>query len=354
VSRQRDEHQIHKEEKKMSKLTKLIAVAATCVAAGAVSAQEYQLKFQSSDPAGNPTFIIEQEWAESISTASGGRLEIEMLPVDSVVAYSETHETVGAGILDGHITSTAYMSGKDPAFSLIGGAVGAWSSPYEMLRFMKYGGGNDILRELLEGYGLHLIGSTSGGLEAFVSKVPLEGVDDLAGLKMRAPEGMVQEVFAAAGASPVNLPASEVFTSLDKGVIDAADYSVFSANQDQGLNDIAKHPVYPGFHSLPLIEVSMNKAKWDSMPEDLQELLTLGVDALALQMTSKLFIADLEAVAEAKAAGITIHDWSQEERAKFRAIARDQWEVVAGRSENAQRVYDAMISFMTEQGLLRD
>lgn len=329
-------------------------LAVSALSMPAFSADAFKLQFQSSDPAGNPTFIIEQEWAESIKKASNGRLEIDMLPVDSVVSYSETHETVGAGILGGHITSTAYMSGKDPAFSLIGGAVGAWSSPYEMLRFMNYGGGNELLGELLEEYGLHLIGVTSGGLEAFVSKVPLEGVSDLKGLRMRAPEGMVQEVFASAGASPVNLPASEVFTSLDKGVIDAADYSVFSANHDQGLHKIAGHPVYPGFHSLPLIEVSMNRDKWEELPEDLQNLLTLSVDALALQMTSQLFIADLEAVAKANAEGVTIHDWSQEERAKFRAIAREQWEVVAKRSDNAQKVYDAMISFMTSQGLLKD
>ena len=52
--------------------------------------------------------------------------------------------------------------------------------------------------EMLEPYGLHFIGPTTPGLEAFLSKVPLEGVDDLQGLKMRAPEGMVQRVFAAA------------------------------------------------------------------------------------------------------------------------------------------------------------
>lgn len=331
----------------------LFAGLATLVLAGGAFAQEFNFKFQSSDPAGNPTFIIEEEWAKTLSEASGGRLNITMLPVDSVVAYSETHDTVAAGILDGHITSTAYISGKDPAFALIGSTTGAWSSPYETLRYMNYGGGNELLRELLGEYGLYFVGATSGGLEAFVSTVPLNGVADLAGLKMRAPEGLVQEIFAAAGASPVNLPASEVFTSLDKKVIDAADYSVFSANQDQGLNKIARHPVYPGFHSLPLIEVSMNQAKWDALPEDLKTLMSMSVNALALDMTSQLFIKDLEAVAEAREQGIEIHDWSQEERGKFREIAQNQWAVVAARSENAQRVYDSLISFMNSQGLLK-
>lgn len=340
--------------KNLLKTLTFSTVAVTIMAAAPLAlAADMKLKFQSSDPAGNPTFIIEQEWAKKLAVATAGRIQIEMLPVEAVVKHNETHDAVGAGILDGHITATGYISGKDPAFGLIGNPVGAWGSPYEMLRFINYGGGKELMNELLNPYGLHFIGATSGGLEAFVSKVPLKGVADLKGLKLRAPEGMVQNVFAAAGAVPVNLPASEVFTSLDKNVIDAADYTIFAANHSAGLHDIAPHPVYPGFHSLPLIEVSINKKLWDSMPADLQNLMEMSVNHLALDMTSQLFMKDLEAVADARAKGITIHDWSQEERAKFRALAQAQWKKVASESANAQKVFDSLNAYMTSQGLLK-
>lgn len=103
----------------------VFATAIACTAAVPAIAQELTLRFQSSDPAGNPTFVIEQEWAERVTAASDGRLSVEMLPVDSVVQYNETHDAVGAGILDGHVTATSYISGKDPAFALIGNTVGA-------------------------------------------------------------------------------------------------------------------------------------------------------------------------------------------------------------------------------------
>ncbi len=93
---------------------------------------------------------------------------------------------------------------------------------------------------------------------------------------------------------------------------------MFSTNQAQGLNDVAPHPVYPGFHSMPLVEVSMNKDKWDALPDDLQ----------ALEESVKEFAADPGRGPEGgrrrrrgrgKASGkITVHDWSDEERAKFR------------------------------------
>ncbi|WP_316014148.1 TRAP transporter substrate-binding protein [Roseobacter sp. HKCCA0434] len=331
----------------------ITTTALAALAAGAASAQDFSFRFQSSDPAGNPNFMLQTGWAESVSELTDGRVEIELLPVESLVAHNETQDAIAAGILDGHITDTSYFSGKDPAFGLIANPVGAWSAPGEMFAFMNEGGGAELMNELLEPYGLHFIGATTPGLEAFVSSVPLEGVDDLQGLKMRAPEGLVQQVFAAAGAAPVNLPGSEVFTSLDKGVIDAADYTVFSTNQAQGLHDVAPHPVYPGFHSMPLVEVSMNLEKWNALPEDLQQILEQSVQDFAQSQVDALAEADMAAVEEARAGGeITVHDWPAEERARFRSIATGEWEKVAERSDNAQRVYDVLTTYLDEAGLL--
>ena len=339
----------------MTNLTRRTLMAATALmalAAPALSA-DYTFRFQSSDPAGNPNFMLQQGWAKDVAEKSDGKIEINLMPVESIVAHNETQDAIATGILDGHVTDLSYFSGKDPAFGLMGNPVGAWSNPEQMLDFVENGGGSELLNEIMNPYGLQFIGATTPGLEALVSAVPLDGVDDLQGVKIRAPEGLVQSVFAAAGASPVNLPGSEVFTSLDKKVIDAADYTVFSTNQAQGLNDIAPHPVYPGFHSMPLVEISMNKDKWDALPEDLQQVMTQSVKDFARVQVAALAEADEKAVAAAKEGGeITVHDWSDEERAKFRGIAMGEWEKVAGQSPAAQKVYDALTAYLTEKGLV--
>ena len=331
----------------------LAAVAAGAIATSALGA-DYSFRFQSSDPAGNPNFVLQQGWAKSVAEKTGGKIEIELLPVESIVAHNETQDAIAAGILDGHVTDTSYFAGKDPAFGLIANPVGAWASPDQMFAFMAEGGGKELMNELVEPYGLHFIGATTPGLEAFVSKVKLEGVDDLKGLKVRAPEGLVQQVFAAAGAAPVNLPGSEVFTALDKGVIDAADYTVFSTNQAQGMHKVAPFPVYPGFHSMPLVEISMNKAKWDELSPELQTALEESVAEFAKTQVAALAESDQAAVEEAKASGeVTVTDWSAEERAKFRTIATGEWAKVAERSENAQKVYDVLTSYLKENGLMQ-
>ena len=340
----------------MTTLKKTLTTAALIAAtfAGGAWAADMTLKFQSSDPAGNPNFELQTAWANSIEERTGGKVAVELLPVESIVAHNETQDAIAAGILDGHITDVSYFSGRDPAFGLIGNPVGAWSDPQQMFDFINEGGGRELMNELENPYGLQFIGATTPGLEAFVSKVPLNGVADLQGLKMRAPEGLIQNVFAAAGASPVNLPGSEVFTSLDKGVINAADYSVFSTNAAQGLHDVAPYPVYPGFHSMPLVDVSMSKAKWDELDAETQETLIESVKEFAVTQVSALAANDLAAVEAAKAAGdVTIIDWSEEERAAFRKIAASQWVEVAERSDNAKRIYDVLTAYLTEKGLIK-
>lgn len=329
------------------------SVAALALMTGAAGAQDFSFRFQSSDPAGNPNFIFQQEWTDTVSEMTDGRVAIELLPVGSIVDYRETQDAVGAGLLDGHITDTSYFAGRDPAFGLIANPVGAWASPEQMIDFVENGGGFELMNELNNPFGMQFIGVSTPGLEAFVSRVPLDSVEDLKGVKVRSPEGLIANVFQAAGASPVNLPASEVFTSLDKGVIDAADYSVFSVNQELGMNDIAPHPVYPGFHSLPLVEVSMNKAKWDALPEDIQQALTASVKVFQENQVGTLMERDLEAVEAARAGGeITVHDWSDEERAKFRNIARGEWEKMATQSPMAQKVYDTLTAHLRDRGLM--
>jgi len=332
--------------------TLLASAIASLLSTSAIAA-DFVFKIQSSDPSGDKNFQVQQEWAERVEKMSNGRIDIKLLPVGSVVKHTETLGAIKMGVIDGHITATGYFSGQDPAFGLIGNTVGAWSDTTQLLQYMNYGGGNELMTKLYAPYGVQFIGASTTGVESFVSKVPLNGVDDLKGLKLRAPEGLVQQVFAAAGAAPVNLPGSEVFTGLSKGVIDAADYTVFSTNQQNGLNDIATHPVQPGFHSLPLIDISVSKKKWDKLPIDLQEILTVSVRDFSYDMTTQLKIADQAAVKVAQAnPNITIHDWSAEERKKFRAIAQGQWEVFAKRSDNADKVYKSITAFLSENGLL--
>jgi len=329
------------------------AVLAVSVPVAMPSAAEYEWTMQTSETAGEPQFEIKKAWAKNVETMSGGRVKIEILPTGAVVPHNQTLEAVGAGILQGHLTDPSYFSGQDPAFSMLGNLVGAWGDPLEFLEYMKFGGGEQLYNELVEPYGVHLICAAATGLEAFVSKKPIRTVDDLKGLKLRAPEGMVYDIFTKAGAAPVNLPGSEVYTGLEKGVIDAADYTVFATNHAQDLHSFARYPNYPGFHSLPMVAVSVNKAVWDGLPDDLKTILVISCDAMAYDLVFTLKGLDLKAVAEArKDPDIEIIDLPPEERKKFRNIAKQEWATWAKKNALTQKTYDSVVKFLEERNLM--
>ena len=103
-------------------LSGAIVATSTLLFAGTAMAADYNWTFQTSETAGEPGFINKQKWAESVKEMSGGRIEIEILPIGSVVPHTDTLDAVGSGILQGHLTDPSYFAGKDPAFAMMGGA----------------------------------------------------------------------------------------------------------------------------------------------------------------------------------------------------------------------------------------
>ncbi len=337
----------------MKKIVKQAAIFCSTLLASVVLAADYELLFQTSAYKDEKIFELQAQWAKDLEKASAGRLKIELFPNGGVVEYDETLDALGLGLLDGQMTSTSYFAKKNPAFSLIGNLVGAWSNTDDFLKYMYEGGGIAFMNKLYRPHGVKYLGAYTTGVESFLSLKPLDGVADLKGLKIRSPGGLVSDVFAAAGADPIPLSGSKIKKAFERGTIDAADYSVFSRNQEKGFNDIAPNPIYPGFHSMPAFDVSMSQATWDKLPKDIQAMIKSSIKQYAYDLAAYLKAADEKALAEAKKnPNIAIHDWSAEERKKFRAIAQEQWRIISQQSPEAKAVYDSLTTFLKENDLL--
>ncbi|MDN3523184.1 TRAP transporter substrate-binding protein [Halomonas ramblicola] len=339
----------------MLKRTSCLLLTGSALLLGLSTAQaaEYEWKFQASETSGEPSFQIKQEWADKITTMTGGRVEIEVMPINSVVGPTETLTAVSSGILQGHMTDPSYFSGQDPAFGMLGNLVGAWQNPYDFLEFMKHAEGEALYNELVNPYGVQLIGAATFPLESVPSTVPIETLEDFEGLKIRAPQGMVYNIFERIGATPVNLPGSEVYTGLEKGVIDAADSTVLSNNDAMGLHAFAPYPLYPGFHSMPMIAVSINKEIWDGLPEELQITLKTAFDGMAYDLIARLKQQDIETLQKLQD-DPEVHpfDLPAEERKKFRAAAEEEWQEWADENAMTQKIYDSATAFLRSRNLL--
>ncbi|MBZ9664332.1 TRAP transporter substrate-binding protein DctP [Pseudomonas sp. LMG 31766] len=333
------------------RLGKGIAALALILSSTSALAKE-EWKFQINVNAGDDEFRIAQEWAKSVGQKTNGEILIEVMPTGTIVGNNETLDAVGAGIIQGHITDPGYFSGKNPAFAVYGNMVGAWSDTSTFLDYMR-NGGEDGYNRLVEPYNVHLIRAGAVGVESLITKRRIEKLDDFKGLKVRAPEGMVSNAFKLVGAAPVNLPTSEVYTALEKGVIDAADYTVFATNYQQGYHKYAPFAIYPGFHSMPMKDISINKAIWDGLSNEHRRILEESVDSFTSQLIGDLQTKDEEQVAIAKQKGdVTLTTLPAEELKKFRQIARAEWSAWRDRSPEAKEAVDSIQAYLQSKDLL--
>jgi len=202
------------------------ALAAPMLAGAATrasAAPDFAWRFQTLWSAGSVNMKIFEAFCDRVGAMSGGRLTIEPLSSGQVVGPMELYDAVANGILDGQNGGGGYVAQKDIAFVMLGDLAGAYERPDQMQAWYEYGGGKELARELYGEHGTYHVGLVWHGMESIPSKRDVRGVADLKGLKLRAPTGAVSKIMEHFGAAPVNLPGSEVYTALERGVIDATD-----------------------------------------------------------------------------------------------------------------------------------
>lgn len=325
-----------------------LALSSVSFAAGAQEAWTIQSLWG----AGSINQQVFERFAENVTEASGGRLTIEALPVGSVVAHNETLDAVGADILQGHHSASVYFTGRDPAFGLLGDLNAAYENPEQMQQWFYQRGGLELARELYAQHNLYYVGPVFWGVESIPVSKPVRNMAEFAGVKLRMPEGPSADLFRNIGAAPVTLPGSEVFAALERGVIDGTDWGTLSMNQDLGYHKIAPYPIYPGLHSMPAGEVSINMDRWNALPDDLKALVHMAVRDFNNDMINSLEVADIKAVADAQAEGAEIIDWSAEERKKLRTEAAKVWADYGTKSEMAGRILESQMAWLKELQLL--
>lgn len=315
------------------------------------------LKVQASSKAGDWAHrFMTDHYAPKLGVMTYGNVKIDVLPTKAVVPHRESIDAVANGILDGDLNAVSYFSGRDAAFAIIGDLIAGYDTVDQVRTFCNHAGGKEILQKLYDKYTkgkVHVVGCGPYAKEAFVSTIPINTVADMEGVKVRSPEGLAAEVFRRAGAAPVSLPFSEVYTALEKKVIDAADASAHVNNHASGMYKVAKFPIYPGIHSMAVLQFIVNKKVWDGLGPEGQTALEVWYAAAYDAMRREADLQDRKIAAEQKAGGdVTVIDWSKEERAKFRKIAVGAWEDFAKKSPLAQEALDAHVNYMKSVGLL--
>lgn len=216
---------------------------------------------------------------QRISTATNGRIEVEVLGAGALTSAFGVLDAVADGTAEMAHTASFFWAGRVAAaayfttipFGLTPNAHNAW---------IRFGGGQALWDEAYTPLDVKpLLAGNSGANMAGWFKQPLRRLDDLKGVRIRT-AGLGGEIYRQLGAATVTLPPSEIFGALQSGAIDAVEFLGPFSDRALGFNQVADNYYYPGFNKPNgTAEALINANLWSSLDTDVRAAVQNACDA---------------------------------------------------------------------------
>lgn len=219
--------------------------------------------------------------ARNVNQASNGEITIKYYEPGKLVPPFEILSSVSLGKVNAGFGSGAYWQGKIPEAALFS-AIPFGPEADEYLAWLFHGNGMKLYQEMYDTAGFNVkvlpCAIISPETSGWFNK-PINSVEDLKGLKMRF-FGLGGNVMQKLGVAVSLMPAGEIFQALEKGVIDATEFSFPAIDQKLGFYKVVKYNYYPGWHQqATILEMLINKDTWNSMTQSQQVLLEMATKA---------------------------------------------------------------------------
>lgn len=312
-----------------------------------VSGEQFRWKMVTTWPPGFPVLGEGcQLLADLCRSMSGGRLDITVYGGGELVPPLEAFDAVRSGAADAGSGAAYYWAGKAPAAQFFAGYPFGLNAQ-QMNAWLLSGGGMELWRELYAQYNLvPFVGGNTGVQMGGWFNRRIDSIEDYKGLKMRMP-GLGGRVLERLGGTPVLLPGGELYTGLERGIIDATEWVGPYHDSYMGFAEIAKYYYYPGWHEPgTAFEFFVNKDKYEALPEDLREIFRVATHYINMYTLSTFEAKNAESLAELKKLdGLEILPFPNEVIEAARAAATEVIEAYAASDPFAAKVYASLKRF---------
>src|SRR5690606_36414315 len=284
--------------------------------------------------------------AKRIEAMSGGRMRITVYGAGELIPALEGFDAVRSGTVEMNHANSYFWTGKTFAAQYFT-AVPFGLNFQGMNGWLYDGGGIPLWHEVYAPFGMVAFpcGNTGVQMTGWFKK-EIKSVADFKGLKMRIP-GLAGKVYAKLGVDVKLLPGGEIFPALERGVIDAAEFVGPYQDRRLGLQKAAKFYYTTGWHEPNnLTELIVNKAAWDSLPEDLQGIVRAAAAGCNVKSHTWCEAVNAEALDDLVAnEGVTAGPLPAEVVAKLREVTASTLDELAGSDPAIKKVYDAFTAF---------
>lgn len=259
-------------------------------------------------------------FVKNIKALSAGELNIKFFEPGALVPTLECFDAVSKGSLESCWTTPGYHTSKYPALSFFttvpfGPQIG------EYMAWKWFGGGNDLRQKIYDKHNLIAFDSFAIGPETSGwFKNEINSLDQIKGLKMRF-FGLGAKVMQKMGVQTQLLPGADIYPALERGVIDATEFSMPTIDTKLGFYQIAKFNYFPGWHQqVSVSELLMNKGAWNKLSEQHQTMIKIGLGESVMHTYAESEAKQFDAMAlMQKKHNVNIRRWPDSTLQKFEA-----------------------------------
>lgn len=291
---------------------------------------------------------------KKLRAISGGKIRLRFYEPKALAPPLEYFDAIARGAIDAGWTTPGYWYGKEKALALFS-SVPFGPSAGEYLAWFYYGGGQKLMDEIYAKHGLKSIicGLIAPEASGWFRR-EIKTVDDFKGLKIRF-FGLGGRVMQKLGAAPQLLAGGDIYPALERGTIDATEYSMPAIDLDLGFHQIARHYYFPGWHQQStLLELLINRKKWDALSDTARAQFRIACGDNVREGFAEGEAIQVRALTTLKQKGVQIHRWPDEILAAFEKA----WQEVAAEDAAADatfaRVWKSYSDFRSNYKIWKD
>ena len=286
--------------------------------------------------------------ANRVSAATGGKFEIRVYAAGEVVPAYQVIDAVQQGSVECGHAGALLMFGKDPTFAL-DGQIPFGMTSRQMTGWMYDGGGMQLLREFYRDYDIvnFPCGNTGTQMGGWFRK-EIKSVADMKGLKFRV-GGFAGKVLERMGVVPQNIPAGEIYQSLEKGTIDAAEWIGPHDDLKLGLNKVAPFYYYPGWwEGGPQLTLYVNQKAYDALPAEYKAIVDAASAYAHVEIQARYDVYNPTALRQLAAQKAKVLPFPKDMMDVAFKHSQELYSEISAKNPNWKKVYDDYAKYRAE------
>ena len=329
-----------------------LGAAAAAVAAPAIAQSSPEVKWR-----------LTASWPKSLDTLYGGceyfskriaeitdnKFQIQVFAAGEIVPGLQVLDAVQSGTVEMGNTAMYYYWGKDPAFTF-GTALPFGLNSRQMISWLRHGGGEELLNDLLKDYNcIGFAAANTGAQMGGWFRKEIKTSEDLKGLKFRV-GGFAGTILTRLGTVPQQLAAGDIYPALEKGTIDAAEWVGPYDDEKLGFAKIAKYYYYPGWwEGGPQLDVLVNLGEWNKIPKEYQNILEAACWEANTWMVAKYDAQNPAALKRLIAGGTQLRGFSRDVMIASYKASLEVYKEAGEKSPAFKKIYESMLKFQEDQ-----